>query len=133
MFGNLNNGRKTSQKIYFLKNVKILLKARENVLNGFKSNIFLINQISDTTPYPTPDSTPHTAPDTTSKHTRSETSRLNENFIDEIINDEKDINSDILRYFGHQNSSLLATKSFKSNQFKNSQIMNQFVMNQCYY
>ena len=133
MFGNLNNGRKTSQKIYFLKNVKILLKARENVLNGFKSNIFLINQISDTTPYPTPDSTPHTAPDTTSRHTRSETSRLNENFIDEIINDEKDINSDILRYFGRQNSPFLATKSFKSSQFKNSQIMNQFIMNQCYY
>ena len=133
MFGNLNNERKTSQKTYFLKNVKILLKGREDVLNGFKSNIFLINQISDTTLYPTPDSTPHTAPDTTSRHTRSETSRLNENFIDEIINDEKDINSDILRYSGHQNSSLLATKSFKSNQFKNSQIMNQFVMNQCYY
>ena len=133
MFGNLNNGRKTSQKIYFLKNVKILLKARENVLNGFKSNIFLINHISDTTPYPTPDSTPHTAPDTTSRHTRSETSRPNGNFIDEIINDEKDINSDILRYFGHQNSPFLATKSFKSSQFKNSQIMNQFIMNQCYY
>ena len=40
MFGNLNKGRKSSQKIYFLKYVKVLLKARKDVLNGFKSNLF---------------------------------------------------------------------------------------------
>ena len=40
MFGNLNKGRKSSQKIYILKYVKVLLKARKDVLNGFKSNLF---------------------------------------------------------------------------------------------
>ena len=39
-------GRKTPEKIYFLKNVKILLKAREDVLNSFKSN--LLPLMSDT-------------------------------------------------------------------------------------
>ena len=39
-FSNLNKGRKSSQKIYFLKYLKVLLKARKDVLNGFKSNLF---------------------------------------------------------------------------------------------
>ena len=39
---NLNKGRKSSEKISFLKNVKMLLKAREDVLNSFKSNLFPI-------------------------------------------------------------------------------------------
>ena len=56
MFGNLNKGRKSSEKISFLKNVNILLKAREDVLNGFKSNLFPI--MFDTMPYTTPDTTP---------------------------------------------------------------------------
>ena len=48
MFGNLNKGRKLSEKkISFLKNVKILLKAKEDVLNSFESNLFPI--MSDTT------------------------------------------------------------------------------------
>ena len=71
MFGNLNKGRKSSEKIYFLKNAKILLKARADILNSFKSNLFPI--ISDTTPYTTPDTTP--------RHTRSKTSRLNTNLV----------------------------------------------------
>ena len=40
MFVNLNKGRKSFEKIYFLKLVKILLKGREDVLNSFKSNLF---------------------------------------------------------------------------------------------
>ena len=40
MLGNLNKGRKSYEKISFLKNVKTLLKAREDVLNNFKSNFF---------------------------------------------------------------------------------------------
>ena len=48
MFGNLNKGRKSPEKKRsFLKNVKILLKAKENVLNSFESNLFPI--MSDTT------------------------------------------------------------------------------------
>ena len=41
-FSNLKKGRKLSEKISVLKNVEILLKARENVLNIFKSNLFPI-------------------------------------------------------------------------------------------
>ena len=46
MFDNLNKGRKLSPKISRLRIVKILLKAREDVLNTFKSN--LISVTSDT-------------------------------------------------------------------------------------
>ena len=50
-FGNLNKGQKSSEKISFLKNVKILLKEKEYVLNSFKSNLFPIT--SDITLYNT--------------------------------------------------------------------------------
>ena len=79
MLGNLNKQSKSSEKISFLKNVEILLKVREDVLNGFKSNLFPI--MLDATPYATPDTTP--------RHTRSETSKLNEHFINEIKNEKK--------------------------------------------
>ena len=67
MFGNLSKGRKSSEKIYFLKYVQILLKPREDVLNSFKSNIFPI--MSDTTP--------------------RETSINEDFFVNEIKNDKK--------------------------------------------
>ena len=76
--GNLNKGRKSYEKISFLKNVKTLLKARQDVLNHFKSNLFPIkNSMSDAAPY------------ATTRHTKSEKCKLIENFIDEIRNDEK--------------------------------------------
>ena len=57
--------------------MKILLKAREDVLDSFKSNLFSI--MSDATPSVTPKKT-----------------TINEDpFISEIINDEKSINSEI--------------------------------------
>ena len=85
-FGNLNKSRKSSEKVSFLKNVKILLKAREHVLNIFKSNLFPI--MSDTTPYATP----------------REKSINEDSFIDEMIKDEKGISSDKFNeYFGYQN------------------------------
>ena len=55
-----------------------MLKAREDFLNGFKSNLFPImsnttsDTKSDTTSDITFDSTPDTTPDTTSRHIRSE-------------------------------------------------------------
>ena len=70
MFGNLNKGRKPSEKNSHLKNVKILLKAREDDLNSFKSNLFSI--MSDTTRYATP----------------RETSVNKDSFINGTINDE---------------------------------------------
>ena len=57
--------------------MKILLKAREDVLDSFKSNLF--STMSDATPSVTPRKT-----------------TINEDpFINEIINDEKSINSEI--------------------------------------
>ena len=69
MFGNLKKERKPSEKISLLKNVKILLKAKEDVFNSFKSNLF--PKMSDTTPYATP----------------RETSINEDSFINEIKND----------------------------------------------
>ena len=40
MFGNLNNGRNLSEKMYFFKNVKVSLKSREEALNGFERTYF---------------------------------------------------------------------------------------------
>ena len=74
MFNNLNKGRKSSEIVSFLKNVKILLKAREDVFNSFKSNLF--PTMSDTTLYSTP----------------RETSINEYFFINEIMNNEKGIN-----------------------------------------
>ena len=60
--------------------------ARVDVLNRFKSNSFPI--MSDTAPYATP----------------RKTTVSDDSFINEIINDEKDINSETFNeYFGHQN------------------------------
>ena len=43
MFGNLDKGRNSSEKISFLKNVKKkILKGREDLLNSFKGNLFPI-------------------------------------------------------------------------------------------
>ena len=47
MLGNLIKGKKSSEKISFLK---ILVKARKDVLNYFESNIFPIKKMPDTTP-----------------------------------------------------------------------------------
>ena len=79
--GNLNKSRKSSEKISFLKNVKILLKASEDVLNGFRSNSFPI--MSDTASYGTP----------------RETSINEDSFINEILNDEKGISSQIFNEY----------------------------------
>ena len=49
VFCNLNKGRKSSEKVSFLKSVTILLKAREDVVDGFKTNLFPIK--SENAPY----------------------------------------------------------------------------------
>ena len=109
-FGNLNKGRKSSEKISFSKNVNILQKAREDVLNSFKSNLFPI--MYGTAPYAT---------------TR-ETSVNEDSFINEIINNEKSISSEIFNeYFGYQNPSFLAKDFIKTDQSKNKQIVKQTI------
>ena len=49
VFCNLNKGRKSSEKVSFLKSVTILLKVREDVVDGFKTNLFPIK--SENAPY----------------------------------------------------------------------------------
>ena len=68
--------------------------------------------MSDTTPYVTP-----------------RKRIINEDyFINEIINDEKDINSEIFdEYFGYQNPSSLIEDLIKANQTKNNKIVNQTI------
>ena len=84
--------------------------------------------MSDTTPYATLDTTPYTTPDTTPRHTRSETSILNEYFVNKIKNDEKNRNTEVFNeYFGYQNPSFLAEDLFKANQVKNNQIVDQTI------
>ena len=87
-----------------------MLKAKEDALNSFKSNLFPI--MSNTTPYVTP-----------------RKRIINEDyFINEIINDEKDINSEISdEYFGFQNPSSLVEDLIKANQTKNNKIVNQTI------
>ena len=55
MLSNLNKGRNSSGKFSFLKNVRILYKAREDVPNSF-------NSISLLTKYLMSDTAPDTAP-----------------------------------------------------------------------
>ena len=51
-----------------------------------------------------------------------------DSFINEIMNDEKIINNEILsEYFRYQNSSYLAKHLIKTNQFKNKQIVKQSI------
>ena len=85
-----------------------MLKAREGVLNSFKSNLFPIN--CHTAPYLTP----------------RETSINEDSFINEIIIDEKGISSEIFsEYFGYQNLSILEKGSIS--QSKNKQIVKQTI------
>ena len=72
VFGNLIKGKKSTEKMSFSKNVQVLLKAREDVLNGFKSNLFPTE--SENTLYSMPRRSKIYAPD------------LNQIFIDEIKN-----------------------------------------------
>ena len=105
MFGNLNNGRKSSEKISFFKNVKILLKLLILL-------ILLFPIMSDTKAYAAP----------------GEKSINEDSFIGEIINQEKVIGSEIFNeYFGYQNPSFLAKDLIKNDQSKNKQIVKQTV------
>ena len=88
--------------------MKTLVKAREDVLNSFKSNLFPI--ISDKTSYVTP----------------RKTTINKDSFINEIINDQKGIKSEIFNeYFGYQNLSFFVEDLLKANQTKSNEIVSQ--------
>ena len=105
MFGNLNKGRKSSEKISLFKNVNILLKLLILL-------ILLFPIMSDTKAYAAP----------------GEKSINEDSFIGEIINQEKGISIEIFNeYFGYQNPSFLAKDLIKNDQSKNKQIVKQTV------
>ena len=123
---NLNKCKKSAEKYLFWK-VKNLLKARENVLNSFRNNIFpIINTTLDTKPDITSDATPQQLilymPKQTgakSRISKTETSpfKLNKNFVSKIKNEEEKLNTEIFKkYFGYQNPSFLAKELFNANQ-----------------
>ena len=105
MFGNLNKGRKSSEKISFFKNVNILLKLLILL-------ILLFPIMSDTKAYAAP----------------GEKSINEDSFIGEIINQEKGLSIEIFNeYFGYQNPSFLEKDLIKNDQSKNKQIVKQTV------
>ena len=88
-----------------------MLKAREDVLNTFKSNLISVT------------------PDTKLMQHLEQHQYMKIFFINEIKNDEKkNVNSEILnKYFRYQNSSFLANYLIETNQSKNNEIINQTV------
>ena len=63
-----------------------LLSARENILNNFKSKIFLTKNPDQ---IPTPQSTVIDAPKPIKEQTKKSSSKLKVNFLNKISNDEK--------------------------------------------
>ena len=82
--------------------------------------------MSDESPYSTLDKTPYVTPDTTTRHTRSETFRLNKNFIGKMKSSGKSINNEIFNeYFGYESPTFVAEDLFKASQTKNNHIVNR--------
>ena len=77
--------------------------------------------MSDESPYSTLDKTPYVTPDTTTRHTRSETFRLNKNFIGKMKSSGKSINNEIF----NQSTTFVAEDLFKASQTKNNHIVNR--------
>ena len=91
----------------------MFLSAREKILNEFKSKIFLV-KYSDKIPAPEP--APEQAPEATvfdtaqpaEEQAKKSSSKLYQDFLDKIANDETSINTEIFnKYFKYQNLSFL--------------------------
>ena len=114
----------------------MLFSAREKVLNSFKSRFFPIKNL-DKIPSRDPGTEPATesevatepapkpATETTpTKHKKSKL-KLQQNFINEIIADEKDINNGIFsNYFKYQKPSFLVKDLINAKQNKNEKLVN---------
>ena len=127
---------KTLDQCLFLNNLDLLFSAREKVLNSFKSRFFPIKNL-DKIPSRDPGTEPATesevatepalkpATETTpTKHKKSKL-KLQQNFINEIIADEKDINNGIFsNYFKYQKPSFLVKDLINAKQNKNEKLVN---------
>ena len=97
----------------------MLFSAREKVLNNIKSRLFPIKNLDKIS---TREPTPKLAPEST-KHKKSKL-KLQKEFINEIITDEKVINDQIFQnYFKYENQLLLVKDLIRAKQDKNEKLV----------
>ena len=114
---NLDKGKKAIEKK--LNNLGLLFSAKKNVLNNFKSRLFPTKKIEKIpTREPTVDLATRPIKDMRSK------SKLQQEFMNEIIANENDLNDKILwNYFNYQNPFNLAKDLIGATQAKKEQLL----------
>ena len=126
---NISKGKKPTEKVSFLENVRILLKAGKNFLNSFKSIVFPIENLTeDSSLDPKLNPSVLYTPKQTRARSRTPEIKISRNFVNEVRNDDENLNSEISKeYVNYQNPSLLEKCLLKANQVKNNQIINQAI------
>ena len=114
---NLDKGKKAIEKK--LNNLGLLFSAKENVLNNFKSRLFPKKKLEKIpTREPRADLATRPIKDMRSK------SKLQQEFMNEIIANENDLNDKILwNYFNYQNPFNLAKDLIRATQAKKEQLL----------
>ena len=125
---NLSKGNKTIEKEFFWNNSGLWFSVRENVLNNFKSKLFLIkNLYKIPAPKVATEPTPEVATEptkATKTNRKISTLILREEFLYEIKKEEKNINEQIFRqYFNYQPPPTLVKDLFEDNQNKSDMIL----------
>ena len=119
---NVDKGKKTTEKNFFFNNLGLLFSARERFLNNFKSRLFATKNL-DKIQIRALTSEVATEP---TKNKKSKL-KLQEEFMNEIITDEKDINNEIfLNYFKYQNQLFVETDLIRAMQAKNETLVINF-------
>ena len=106
----------------------LLFSAIENVLNNFQSRLFArkkLDKIPTREPTPEVATEPTSEPATESNEHKKSKLKLQQEFMNEIIFNEKDINDEIFwNYSKYQNPSVLEKYLFKVTQAKNKNLVN---------
>ena len=121
---NLDKSKETIEREFFKNNLGLLFSAKEKVLNKFKSRLFPIKNFDK---IPICESTPEVAtePATEPINYKKSKLKLQQEFMNEVIANEKDINYEIFwNYFKYQNPSFLEKDLIKATQAKNEQLVN---------
>ena len=125
---NFEKSTKTLEKKSLLNNLGLLFSAREQVFNSFKSRLDKIptrEPTPEAAAEPTARTTPNVATEATITKHKKYKLKLQQEFMNEIIADEKDINNEIFRkYFNDQNPLFLIKGSISAKQYKNEKILN---------
>ena len=118
--------QKYLKKKAFLNNLRLLFSTREKVLNSFKSRLFPIKHLDKIrTLEPTPEKAAKSAAEETPTKHRTSKLKLQQEFMNEIIADKKDINNGILlNYFKYQNPLFLVKDLISAKQNKNEKLVN---------